>query len=274
LRPSFDFFPIFALLADFLCILRPRPNSHFMDKRINLWSSPRNISTALMYSFAQRADTAVVDEPLYAHYLLRQPTEADHPGRADILDSQNGNGREVVEHMLNNDYGKAAVVFKQMTHHLVELDPGFLNRMDNVLLIRDPRAILNSFSKVVKDITAEDIGIPQQYRLFRQLKKSGNLTAVVDARLLLMAPENVLAQLCEQLNIPFTNRMLSWKSGARPEDGSWAEHWYGNVHKSTGFKPWQEKAYDLSPALSVIADDCRLAYEEMLGDALRPLIAS
>jgi len=37
--------------------------------RICLWSGPRNVSTALMYSFRQRTDTSVVDEPLYAHYL-------------------------------------------------------------------------------------------------------------------------------------------------------------------------------------------------------------
>ena len=37
--------------------------------RICLWSGPRNVSTALMYSFAQRPDTRVVDEPLYGHYL-------------------------------------------------------------------------------------------------------------------------------------------------------------------------------------------------------------
>ncbi|WP_428842554.1 hypothetical protein [Panacibacter microcysteis] len=36
--------------------------------RICLWSSPRNISTAMMYSFGRRADTIVFDEPLYAHY--------------------------------------------------------------------------------------------------------------------------------------------------------------------------------------------------------------
>ena len=42
-----------------------------MNKIICLWSSPRNISTALMYSFAQREDTEVVDEALYAHYLLQ-----------------------------------------------------------------------------------------------------------------------------------------------------------------------------------------------------------
>ena len=39
------------------------------SKIISLWSGPRNVSTALMYSFAQRSDTQVIDEPLYAHYL-------------------------------------------------------------------------------------------------------------------------------------------------------------------------------------------------------------
>ena len=34
--------------------------------RISMWSGPRNISTTMMYSFAQRADTVVVDELLAA----------------------------------------------------------------------------------------------------------------------------------------------------------------------------------------------------------------
>ncbi|MGI8649730.1 MAG: sulfotransferase family protein, partial [Rubrobacter sp.] len=33
-----------------------------------MWSGPRNVSTALMYSFRQRPDTSVVDEPFYGHY--------------------------------------------------------------------------------------------------------------------------------------------------------------------------------------------------------------
>ena len=42
-----------------------------MDKavRIAMWSGPRNISTAMMRSFASRADAVVVDEPFYAAYL-------------------------------------------------------------------------------------------------------------------------------------------------------------------------------------------------------------
>ena len=34
--------------------------------RIAMWSGPRNLSTALMYSFAARGDCTVWDEPFYA----------------------------------------------------------------------------------------------------------------------------------------------------------------------------------------------------------------
>ena len=50
-----------------------------MTKRVSVWSGPRNVSTALMYSFRARPDTVVVDEPLYGHYLSL--TDAPHPGK-------------------------------------------------------------------------------------------------------------------------------------------------------------------------------------------------
>ncbi len=222
-----------------------------------------------MYSLAQRPDSRVVDEPLYAHYLLRQPTLAEHPGRKAIIASQDGNGENVIREMLTADYGQPAVFFKQMTHHLIELEYDFLDQMDNVLLIRDPRAILTSFGKVVDKVSAIDIGIPQQISLFNRLQKSGKLTAVVDARLLLQNPKGVLTSLCERLDMPFYEQMMRWDAGPRLEDGVWAPHWYGNVHKSTGFNPWREKAFELNPATAAIAEDCRPAYETMLKVALR-----
>jgi hypothetical protein len=238
------------------------------NKRINFWSSPRNISTALMYSFAQREDTRVVDEPLYAHYLLHQPTEADHPGRQDILASQENDGHKVVGQMLTADFGKPNVLFKQMTHHLVALDHNFLTEMDNVLLIRNPRAILASFSQVVEKVTAEDIGLPQQYRLIKELSNSGKPPAVVDASLLLKDPKGVLQRLCKYLDLPWTDTMLQWPAGPRPEDGIWASHWYANVHKSTGFKPYEEKTYSLPAHLEEIAKDCQIWYLELLKAAI------
>ena len=54
--------------------------------RIAMWSGPRNLSTAMMRSFENRQDTAVLDEPFYAHYLSK--TGLDHPGRAAVLASQ------------------------------------------------------------------------------------------------------------------------------------------------------------------------------------------
>lgn len=238
------------------------------SKRINFWSSPRNISTAIMYSFAQRKDTKVVDEPLYAHYLLRQSTEAEHPEKEAILKSQEGDGNKVVAQMLTGDYGQEAVLFKQMTHHLVDLNEGFLQKMDNVLLIRNPVAILASFSKVVKNVTAEDIGLPQQYELFQRLSATDQAPVVVDARRLLLDPAGVLKRLCLHLGLPWQEAMLSWEAGPRPEDGVWAPHWYANVHKSTGFQPFKEKEYLLSPKLEEIARKCQPLYEELLSHAL------
>ena len=48
-----------------------------------------------MYSFAQRDDTEVVDEPLYGHYL--KVTGFKHPGREEVLSSQENEGRKVIE---------------------------------------------------------------------------------------------------------------------------------------------------------------------------------
>ena len=40
-------------------------------KVIDLISSPRNLSTALILSFAQRKDTSVMDKLFYGNYLYR-----------------------------------------------------------------------------------------------------------------------------------------------------------------------------------------------------------
>lgn len=232
-----------------------------------------------MYSFAQRSDTRVVDEPLYAHYLRHQPTMAEHPGKAEVLTSQNQNGEQVAKYLTTHPFGKELVVFKQMTHHLVHLSEDSkvamftggsqsADRIANVLLIRDPRLILASASKVVDHLTAEDIGMPQQWALYQQLESLGALTAILDARRLLLNPPQQLSKLCHLLGFPFDGNMLQWQAGARPEDGVWAKYWYTNVHQSTGFQPYQAKEFVLSQELMRIADTCMPIYLELLAKAL------
>lgn len=238
-------------------------------KIINLWSSPRNISTALMYSFAQRPDTTVVDEPLYAYYLANTNSEAEHPGVPAIMASQSADGNDVVNKVImSGHYPTPVVIHKQMTHHLLDLNRSFLHQCDNVMLIRDPRAILASYTKVIQQPTPFDIGIPQQDELYAYLKKHHLLKAIVDARILLQNPRDILQKLCDQLEIPFTEQMLSWTAGALPEDGVWAKYWYSNVHSSTGFKPYQEKVIELPAHLEEIARECQPAYEMLLREEL------
>lgn len=238
-------------------------------QRINAWSSPRNISTALMYAFRQRPDTTVVDEPLYAHYLTNGKTAARHPATPAILASQSCDGAEVVQEVLFAPYAKPVVFFKQMTHHLIELEESFLQHMDNILLIRDPRAIIASYAKVIPNPTIEDIGIEQQYHLFQKLNAMGTLRAVVDARELLLDPPGVLRQLCGALGLPFAPQMLKWEKGPRPEDGAWAPYWYSRVHQSKGFEPFQKREYRLSAPLEQLAQKCLPYYHTLYAAALK-----
>jgi hypothetical protein len=191
-----------------------------------------------------------------------------HPGHDDIIRAQNTDGRKVVERMRTHDYGTPLVVFKQMTHHLIDLPADFPEGMHNVLLIRDPRRILASYGKVVDGITELDIGIPQQDALYERLRASGSLTAVIDARRLLLDPAGVLGRLCDRLAIDFDPAMLSWPAGPKLYDGVWAPYWYGGVHRSTGFQPYEEVEVVLKPQLERIARSCQPVYERLLREAL------
>ncbi|MCB0585387.1 MAG: hypothetical protein KDD06_08700 [Phaeodactylibacter sp.] len=238
-------------------------------KRINTWSSPRNVSTALMYAFAQRKDTQVFDEPLYAHYLSSTQRRILHPGAEEIIASQEKDGEKVVRRILLGSHSRPIAFFKQMAHHLIGLDESFLLEMDNVLLIRDPQAIIFSYNKVIPNPSMEDIGIKKMYSLFQFLSENGRLSAVVDSRELLSGPESVLRQLCRRLSITFDKDMLKWKPGSRPEDGVWARYWYSRVHRSSGFEPFLERDYELPARLRSLAAECRPYYEKLYAAAIK-----
>ena len=202
------------------------------QKKVCLWSSPRNISTALMYSFAQRTDTIVFDEPLYAYYLTA--TGTIHPGLEEILKSQSTDAKIVIEKMLEV-YKKPVIFFKQMTHHLVGLDLEFLLNFTNIIFIRDPKQIISSYAQVRPEVTMDDIGIQKQWELFNYLISKNKIPVVVDSNDILRSPELFLRKLCNALSIDFYTDMLSWPAGPKIEDGVWAKHWYHNVHQTTGF---------------------------------------
>src|ERR671920_321771 len=105
-----------------------------------MWSGPRTLSTATMRAWENRADTVVVDEPLYAYYLAA--TGLDHPGRDDVLASQPTDWRTVVRTLTEEPLPAGATISyqKHMTHHVLpEVDLG-QHVVGHVLLVADRRA--------------------------------------------------------------------------------------------------------------------------------------
>ncbi|MEM6291860.1 MAG: sulfotransferase family protein [Myxococcota bacterium] len=237
-----------------------------MTTRIQMWSSPRNLSTAMMYAWRQRADTTVVDEPLYAHYL--RVSGREHPGRGDVLAAQRNDGEAVVRDVLMAPYETPVVFFKQMAKHLVQVSRDFMPACHNVLLTREPHEMLTSLQRQLPDATVEDTGFEALLEILQWLRTRGETPIVLDTQRLLQDPQRVLATLCERLGLAFDPAMLSWPAGPKPEDGVWAPHWYGSVHRSTGWKPWTAKSDALRPALQPVLDAIRPMYEALLPYAI------
>ncbi len=235
-----------------------------MALRIAMWSGPRNISTALMRSFGSRADTAVVDEPLYAFYLSR--TGLDHPARDEILARCETDWRAVARSLTGPVPGDAPVFYqKHMAHHLLpEVGRAWLGELAHAFLIREPREMLLSLARVTPHPGVLDTGLPQQLELFREVeRRSGRTPPVIDARDVLLAPEPLLRALCNALELAFDTAMLSWEPGLRATDGIWAPHWYAEVARSRGFEPWRPRPGELTGDLARVHEQCLAPFSEL-----------
>ena len=205
-------------------------------RKIAMWSGPRNLSTAMMYSFAQRNDTTVLDEPFYAAYLAA--TGIEHPMYQEIIASGEVNPEKVAEICTGENPQSLPVFYqKQMTKHMIDsFDRDWIFAVTNVFLIREPARVIASYHIKSEDPVLSDIGVKEQLELFDKIcQKSGSAPAVIDSADILAAPEKMLRVLCQAIDIEFQTSMLSWSQGPRPYDGIWAAHWYKSVWKSSGF---------------------------------------
>jgi hypothetical protein len=241
-----------------------------MTLRVAMWSGPRNISTAMMRAWENRGDCAVSDEPLYAAYLAA--TGLDHPGRDEVIAAGETDPQRVITTLVGDAPDDKAIWYqKHMSHHLL---PGmaheWIHGLTNILLVRDPREVVASYLKSRATVTPDDIGLPQQGRLFDELaERNGAAPLVIDAADFLQAPEAHLRAVCAWLGIDFTGRMLAWPAGPRPSDGIWAPHWYDAVWKSTGFEPYRARDVHLDGDAARVAEACLPVYERLREHRLR-----
>lgn len=221
-----------------------------------------------MYSFRQRGDTTVVDEPLYAHFLY--VSGRPDPGREEILAAYSTDPELVVRQAILGEFDTPIVFFKQIGSHLLAVDRSFLRETENILLTRDPGAMLTSLSRVLPNATIADTGLREQVEVLDDILARGGRPLVIDAAHLLRDPARVLAETCDRLGIAFDEAMLSWPSGPKPEDGLWAHHWYQNVHRSTGFAPPEPNDASLPARFHPVLEEARPLYDRLREHVIEP----
>lgn len=233
--------------------------------RVAMWSGPRNLSTALMYSFGNRADMTAVDEPFYGAWLLA--SGAMHPMREEVIASMRTDAVAVAEAL--REYRTPHQYEKHMVHHMAPDFPlEWLAEVCNVFLLRHPARVLASYLQKRESPTAEELGFGQQGRLFRRMKEAGIVPVVIDSARIRARPEAALRALCEAVGLPFDAAMLNWPAGPKAFDGVWAAHWYDAVHRSGGFAP-EERALPTVPReYRPMLEKALVQYEELAGHAL------
>ncbi|XP_012830616.1 PREDICTED: branched-chain-amino-acid aminotransferase-like protein 1 [Erythranthe guttata] len=193
---------------------------------IHLWCTRRSASTTLMYSFAQRDDTEVLDEPLYANYL--RVTGAQRPYREELLSKMESDGDKVVKDIIFGPGQKKYRFCKHMaTQRLHGLPDDLMERGKHCILIRIPSPYWHvlhvsqtSYDKETPP-SLSDLGYDSLVSIFSDLHSRGNTPYVIDSDLLREDPKATLRGLCDDLGIPFQDEMVKWESGPKPFEGVW-----------------------------------------------------
>lgn len=231
--------------------------------QIAMWSGPRNLSTAMMYSFAARSDTWVWDEPFYAAYLTL--TGQNHPMRDEIIAAGETDPLRVIMACTGPAPDGSAVHFqKHMLQHLVPQVPrGWIAEVKNFILIRHPARVIASYDAKRERPDPADLGYAQAVEVMAQLRSAGQTPLIVDTTELRAAPQPFLKAICHSLDLPFDPAMLSWPKGPHPNDGVWAPHWYNAVWQSTGFSPERRELPQLRAELAPTLEACLPQYETL-----------
>ncbi|MEM6593234.1 MAG: HAD family hydrolase [Pseudomonadota bacterium] len=220
--------------------------------KIACWSGPRNLSTAMMYSFANRADFHPMDEPFYAAFL--RETGIDHPMAAEVMAAHETDWTQAAAACTQD--GIPHVYQKHMCHHILPQTPlDWAKECKHIFLIRHPARVLASYQAKRQSVKLADIGAEQQLDLFDAF---GGI--VIDSADIRADPDTMLRALCGALELDFDPAMLAWPAGGHAADGVWARHWYGAVHQSTGFSGPEGPLPDLSGPLADLCEEAMPGY--------------
>lgn len=219
-----------------------------------------------MYSFAERSDTRVLDEPLFGHFLAH--TGVERPSRKAVLESMPTGREDALASLVRHEHDDI-LFLKHMANHLEGLAWEDVDGPDHahVILTRHPDGVLPSYRAHIDAPTMLDLGYAHQRDIAAH---AAGRVHVVIAESLFEAPEATLKALCAALDMPWEEGMLTWAPGGRPEDGIWATYWYEGIHRSSGWEPRSLRHGEVPPRLGPLRESCLEHYLALKDLALTP----
>ena len=234
------------------------------EKPVALWSVPRSLSTAFERVFVERDDFEVLHEPFSSAYYYGPDRLSDR--YADEEPKSEYSYESVLRDVLRPR--ERRVFLKDMAYQAKRvLGPEFLSNFSNTFIVRDPKYVITSLSKMWPDYTFEEVGFEQLYWAFRYATEAGEDPVVVDAMTFSENPAGVLAVYCERVGVPFDPGSLSWESGQVDQWEMWDE-WHDKVQHSTGIKPAERKDPVLSGRAQEAYDFCLPYYYHLTAHAI------
>ena len=161
-----------------------------MTLRIAMWSGPRNLSTAMMRSFGNRADTFVSDEPYYGAFL--KTSGAPIRCATEVIAAMDCDWASVARTLAGPAPGGRPIWYqKHMWHHMVgPVGYDDFAGFTHAFLIRDPARMIASYLRKREAAAFEDFGLDRQAEFFeREADRLGEAPPVVDANDVLADPE-------------------------------------------------------------------------------------
>ena len=219
-----------------------------------------------MYSFAERADTRVMDEPLFGHFLSH--TGVSRPSREEVMATM-PTSRAAALGTLQPHPTDQVLFLKHMANHLEGLSWSDVDGPNHrhVIITRHPDGVLPSYGAHIARPTMLDLGYAHQHSI---LQHAEDRAVVVTAESLFAQPEHTLRALCDALDLPWDAGMLTWQPGGRPEDGVWAQYWYDGVHRSSGWEPRMLAHGEVPPDLAALRATCLEHYLALQAQSLKP----
>jgi len=244
-----------------------------MNKIIALWTHPRSVSTAFERVMIERRDMEILHEPFsYLYYvkgesasIKQQFVDPNHPT------DYPGICRHIIQSAENRP-----VFYKDMCSHCYEnlvADKSYLERVTHTFLIRDPAKAIASYYAMNKDVTLEEIGLAQLFKVYEAVKEMGLPTVVVDADDLEDNPEGIMRAYCQGLGIEFIPQSLYWEAGHQDKWEIWKD-WHKDAAVSTGIVKNMETfevTIDNSAHLKSYYDNQLPYYQAMYAARVQPV---